>query len=197
MALFTQSGNAYIERPITFIQTSAPKTLISPSHRLPHPPRLVSCVPTSPVSIKYLPSYPLYGVFHGNGFGRRMGFFGSLFVLWTFFGYVVAPAGKAKQARLASEEQTRQLELKVQALELERIQYKLNPHLFKNALNSIQSHAYQTYRWADNARQCPGLYRAQRESDRQFVTLKEELGFFAGLHRDQPAKTEPAVRLAW
>lgn len=37
------------------------------------------------------------------------------------------------------------LEMKVHSVELNTIQYKLNPHLFKNILNSIQSHAYQTY----------------------------------------------------
>ena len=37
------------------------------------------------------------------------------------------------------------LESKVNNMHLESLEYKLNPHLFKNILNSIQSHAYQTF----------------------------------------------------
>ena len=37
------------------------------------------------------------------------------------------------------------LENKVDSLQLETLESRLNPHLFKNVLNSIQSHAYQTY----------------------------------------------------
>jgi sensor histidine kinase YesM len=45
------------------------------------------------------------------------------------------------------EMETRLQELKSQVhpLQLETLEAKLNPHLFKNILNSIQSHAYQTY----------------------------------------------------
>lgn len=41
--------------------------------------------------------------------------------------------------------------------QLKDIDYKLNPHLFKNVLNSIQSHAYQ-FPLLRFAFQCAGLY---------------------------------------
>ena len=34
---------------------------------------------------------------------------------------------------------------KIRYLQLENLESRLDPHLFKNILNSIQSHAYQTY----------------------------------------------------
>lgn len=37
------------------------------------------------------------------------------------------------------------LEKKYEKLEIDQMSDKLNPHLFKNILNSIQSHAYQSY----------------------------------------------------
>lgn len=120
-------------------------------------------------------------------------FFGALFVLWTLLAYLWHRLGRARQARIAAEEQTRQLELKVQALELERIQYKLNPHLFKNALNSIQSHAYQTYHSLDKLANV--LDFILYESDRQFVTLKEELDFSLSLIEINRLKLSPLFDL--
>lgn len=121
------------------------------------------------------------------------GFFGALFLLWTLAAYLWQRLGKARQARIQAEEQTRQLELKVQALELERIQYKLNPHLFKNALNSIQSHAYQTYHSLDKLANV--LDFILYESDRRFVTLKEELDFSLSLIEINRLKLSPLFDL--
>ena len=52
---------------------------------------------------------------------------------------------KEEEEKIKAVERYRELEQRSQTLELETIKYKLNPHLFKNTLNSIQSHAYQTY----------------------------------------------------
>ena len=43
------------------------------------------------------------------------------------------------------ETKFKELETKLNNIQLETIETKLNPHLFKNILNSIQAHAYQTY----------------------------------------------------
>ncbi len=51
---------------------------------------------------------------------------------------------KSEQKRKESEDKFLQLESKINQLELQALESKLNPHLFKNILNSIQSHAYQT-----------------------------------------------------
>lgn len=56
--------------------------------------------------------------------------------------YLLVQSGKAKKT---VEDKFHLLEMKVNDLQLETLESKLNPHLFKNILNSIQSHAYQTY----------------------------------------------------
>ena len=52
--------------------------------------------------------------------------------------------------KLVHEKQTlklnyQQIEEKYNQIELENLDSRLQPHLFKNILNSVQSHAYQTY----------------------------------------------------
>lgn len=120
-------------------------------------------------------------------------FFVLLFLfagLATFFIYRMR---KWKASQMAFEEQYRQLEMKTQALELEQIKYKLNPHLFKNALNSIQSHAYQTYYSLDKLANV--LDFILYESDRKFVTLKEELDFSLSLVEINRLKLSPLFDL--
>jgi LytS/YehU family sensor histidine kinase len=75
-----------------------------------------------------------------------------------------------------------QLEMKIQDKnlatredELKHIRHKLNPHLFKNALNSIQSHAFQTYHAMDKLSGV--LDYILYESDQQLTTLENELEF--------------------
>ena len=52
---------------------------------------------------------------------------------------------QSDRKRKESDEKFNQLESKINKLKLQTLESKLNPHLFKNILNSIQSHAYQTY----------------------------------------------------
>lgn len=52
---------------------------------------------------------------------------------------------KSKKALSDINKNTSYLEKKYEKLEIEQMNDKLNPHLFKNILNSIQSHAYQSY----------------------------------------------------
>lgn len=86
-----------------------------------------------------------------------------------------------------------EFEKKVQHLELDRIKYKLNPHLFKNTLNSIQSHAYQTYYALDNLSNV--LDFILYESDRNFVSLKEEIEFDLHLIEINKLKVSPLFDL--
>ena len=60
-------------------------------------------------------------------------------------------------------------------LQLETLESKLNPHLFKNILNSIQSHAYQTYFAMDKLSNV--LDYILYESRQRFVSPKEEIDF--------------------
>ncbi len=95
--------------------------------------------------------------------------------------------------RLQAEEKRKALELKLNAIELEAIQYKLNPHLFKNILNSIQSHAYQTYYALDKLSHV--LDYILYESDNKLVSLKQEIEFALSLIEINRLKVSPLFNL--
>lgn len=86
-----------------------------------------------------------------------------------------------------------EMEMKIQSLELENIKSKLNPHLFKNTLNAIQSHAYQTYYALDKLGNV--LDFILYESDQQFVSLKEEVEFSLSLIEINRLKVSPLFDL--
>ncbi|TXK49246.1 histidine kinase [Pontibacter qinzhouensis] len=92
-----------------------------------------------------------------------------------------------------NEQRFRQLEESVSLLQLETIKFKLSPHLFKNILNSIQSHAYQTYNALDKLANV--LDYILYESDKQFVSLKEELDFAMSLIEINKLKVSPLMDL--
>ncbi|PBQ34938.1 histidine kinase [Sphingobacteriaceae bacterium] len=100
---------------------------------------------------------------------------------------------KERKQKKVIEDKYNELELKVNSLELDSIKYKLNPHLFKNTLNSIQSHAYQTYYALDKLSNV--LDFILYESDRTFVSLKEEIGFALSLIEINRLKVSPLFDL--
>jgi LytS/YehU family sensor histidine kinase len=100
----------------------------------------------------------------------------------------------AKEEKVAIEKKITALELKVNAAELDTINYKLNPHLFKNTLNSIQSHAYQTYYALDKLSNV--LDFILYESERKFVSLKEEIEFALSLIEINRLKVSPLFDLS-
>ena len=73
------------------------------------------------------------------------------------------------------EDNYKAIEAKLDNVKLEHIETKLNPHLFKNILNSVQSHAYQTYISLDKLANI--LDYILYESSNKFVSTKEELDF--------------------
>jgi len=81
------------------------------------------------------------------------------------------------------------LETKFNSIELEDIKYKINPHLFKNILNSIQSHAYQTYFSLDKLSNV--LDYILYETDKRFVSVNEELDFALNLIEINKLKLSP------
>ena len=95
--------------------------------------------------------------------------------------------------REAIEIKFSQLEEKVSYLQIETIRFKLSPHLFKNILNSIQSHAYQTYNALDKLANV--LDYILYESDKQLVSLKEELEFAMSLIEINRLKVSPLIDL--
>lgn len=59
--------------------------------------------------------------------------------------YLVVKLTKSDKQKNDIEARFQEVESQVNSLQLETLESRLNPHLFKNILNSIQSHAYQTY----------------------------------------------------
>jgi LytS/YehU family sensor histidine kinase len=96
---------------------------------------------------------------------------------------------KAKEAVT----QFQQLENKINTLHLETLQSRLNPHLFKNILNSIQSHAYQTYFALDKLANV--LDYILYESLNKFVTPREEIEFALNLIEINKIKLSPLFEL--
>jgi len=109
--------------------------------------------------------------------------------VWIAFYWV----GREKENRKELEEKYALLERKWNSVELETIQYKLNPHLFKNTLNAIQSHAYQTYYALDKLANV--LDYILYESENPFVTLREEVEFALSLIEINRLKVSPLFDL--
>lgn len=101
---------------------------------------------------------------------------------------------------IAANSRSRKFELKLQELEgkfygnkLESLESKLNPHLFKNILNSIQSHAYQTYFALDKL--AGVLDYILYESRKGYVTPREEINFALNLIEINKVKVSPLFEL--
>jgi len=100
---------------------------------------------------------------------------------------------RLQKEKEAADREKQQLEMKLHSLELESIRYKLNPHLFKNTLNSILSHAYQTYHSLD--KMSGVLDYILYESDQQFVSLKNEMDFVLNFIEINKLKLSPLFNL--
>jgi len=91
-------------------------------------------------------------------------------------------------------ERNQELNSIIHSSELKALRYKLNPHLFKNALNSIQSHAYQTYYSMDKLSGV--LDYILYESDQPLVTLAEEMDFAMNFIEINRLKLSPLFDLS-
>ncbi|MET0244237.1 MAG: histidine kinase [Flavitalea sp.] len=98
-------------------------------------------------------------------------------------------------SRLKREAEIRldQMERLKDSTQLPRIESRLNPHLFKNILNSIQSHAYQTYFALDKLANV--LDYILYESQQQHVKPKEEIDFTLDLIEINKIKLSPLFEL--
>ncbi|CAM3970676.1 sensor histidine kinase [Flavobacterium sinopsychrotolerans] len=113
-----------------------------------------------------------------------------LIVVLCYLVYLLIKLGKSKKK---VEEKFHFLEMKVNNLQLETLESKLNPHLFKNILNSIQSHAYQTYFALDKLANV--LDYILYESQKKFVSPKEEIEFALNLIEINKIKLSPLFEL--
>lgn len=87
----------------------------------------------------------------------------------------------------------KELENRYSSVEKEHLRAKLNPHLLRNALNAIQSHAYQSYYALDKLSNV--LDYILYESDGHLVPLKDELSFALNLIEINRIKTSPLFDL--
>ncbi|WP_235890194.1 sensor histidine kinase [Flavobacterium gawalongense] len=113
-----------------------------------------------------------------------------LIIVLCYLVYRLIQSGKAKER---AEEKFHFLEMKVNNLQLETLESKLNPHLFKNILNSIQSHAYQTYFALDKLANV--LDYILYESQKKLVSPKEEIEFALNLIEINKIKVSPLFEL--
>src|SRR5215217_6092885 len=116
-----------------------------------------------------------------------------ILLLIIIIGFMVYQLMQAKKSKENAEESFYALERKVNDLQLETLESKLNPHLFKNILNSIQSHAYQTYFALDKLANV--LDYILYESKKKFVTAKEEIDFALNLIEINKIKISPLFEL--
>lgn len=111
-----------------------------------------------------------------------------ILVCWLVFRLLQSEKNKKR-----AEEKFYLLEMKVNDLQLETLESKLNPHLFKNILNSIQSHAYQTYFALDKLANV--LDYILYESQKKLVSPKEEIEFALNLIEINKIKVSPLFEL--
>lgn len=117
-------------------------------------------------------------------------------LLIVLIGIIVFLIIKNRQMETKNKELSRQfdsLEFNTNHLRLENLEAKLNPHLFKNILNSIQSHTYQAYFTIDKLSNVLNyiLYETQRKK----VSLKEEVEFAIDLIEINKVKLHPLFDL--
>lgn len=110
-------------------------------------------------------------------------------ILIVYIIYLLVKINRITNQNKKIQEDFKVLETKINSVELEDLKYKINPHLFKNILNSIQSHAYQTYFSLDKLSNV--LDYILYETDKRFVSVKEELDFALNLIEINKLKLSP------
>ncbi len=117
----------------------------------------------------------------------------TLAILLVVTIYAIYRLNKADKIRKEAEAMFRELEGRFNTVQLENLESRLNPHLFKNILNSIQSHAYQTYYSLDKLANV--LDYILYESRNKYVTPHEEIQFALNLIEINKVKISPLFEL--
>lgn len=107
--------------------------------------------------------------------------------------YLIYLLLQSEKSKKKTQEKYYLLEMKVNDLQLETLESRLNPHLFKNILNSIQSHAYQTYFALDKLANV--LDYILYESQKKLVSAREEIEFALNLIEINKIKVSPLFEL--
>jgi sensor histidine kinase YesM len=117
----------------------------------------------------------------------------TIFILMIAIVYLIFRLNKQQQEKLSLKSKYREIEEKYNHIALENLDSRLNPHLFKNILNSIQSHAYQTYFALDKLSNV--LDYILYDSRKKFVTPKQEVEFAINLIEINKIKLSPLFEL--
>jgi len=107
----------------------------------------------------------------------------------VMIGVLIFRLYRSERVRKKLETRFVEMENKANTLQLQTLEARLNPHLFKNILNSIQSHAYQTYFAMDKLSNV--LDFILYESQNRFVSPKEEIEFALNLIEINKIKISP------
>ncbi|MBC9812721.1 histidine kinase [Crocinitomicaceae bacterium CZZ-1] len=116
-----------------------------------------------------------------------------ILVLLVLLVYMFIQLRKSRAKQEKMEQLFQKYESSYNKLHLENLESKLNPHLFKNILNSIQSHAYQTYFAMDKLGNV--LDYILYESRDRYVTPREEIDFALNLVEINKIKISPLFEL--
>ena len=117
----------------------------------------------------------------------------ALFVCLAVIAYLIFRLTKSANEKRFLESKYQEMEGKYNQIELENLDSRLNPHLFKNILNSVQSHAYQTYFALDKLSNV--LDYILYDSRKKFVTPKQEVEFALNLIEINKIKLSPLFDL--
>ena len=107
--------------------------------------------------------------------------------------YLIVRLSQSEKRKNRIENQFKELETKLSNIQLDTIESRLNPHLLKNILNSIQAHAYQTYFAIDKLANV--LDYMLYDSHKKYVTPKEEIDFALNLIEINKIKLSPLFEL--
>lgn len=100
---------------------------------------------------------------------------------------------KQRKAVILLKKRLSKLESSMHSQQLADIDYKLNPHLFKNVLNTIQSHAYQTYHALNSLSSV--LDYILYDSNKKYVSPNQEINFALNLVDIYRVKLSPLFDL--
>lgn len=107
--------------------------------------------------------------------------------------YLIIRLNKSMKRKQFMESKYQEMEDKFNQVQLDNLDSRLNPHLFKNILNSVQSHAYQTYFALDKLSNV--LDYMLYDSRKKFVTPKQEVEFALNLIEINKIKLSPLFEL--
>jgi len=118
---------------------------------------------------------------------------GIAVVLGSWVVYLLIRLHQEQKKTLEAKKKFEEIEYQLDNIQLETIESRINPHLLKNILNSIQSHVYQSYYAIDKLANV--LDYILYDSHKQYVTPKEEVDFIVSLIEINKIKLSPLFEL--